>query len=351
MPTLDERLIEAATGALELYSIQLGRELGLYQLLADVGPVTAGQLAEKAGVDRRYAQEWLEQQAVAGFVTVTTPADDPDRRHFGLTEAQAAVLVHADHPSHVSPLAAMVTGIGLVLDRVTDAYRTGDGVPYSVYGDWFRDGQGGINRPAFTHDLVGTWIPSVPGLDERLRGRGTRIADLGSGLGWSALAMADAYPDASVIGIDNDEASVRDARRVAADRKAAVDYVRADASELVNHGPFDLVTILETLHDLARPVDVLSAARRALAPGGIVLVADEQVADDFAPSGDELERMMYGWSVVHCLPASRTESPSAAIGTVIRRSEVESLATEAGFSQVSVPNVDAGFFRLYVLEM
>ena len=123
----------------------------------------------------------------------------------------------------------------------------------------------------------------------------------------------------------------------------------ADAGELVDHGPFDLVTILESLHDMADPASILRAAAAALAPGGTVLVADECVADHFAPNGDELERMMYGWSVVHCLPACRCEAPSAAIGTVIRRSTVEELAAEAGFSTVTVPDVDAGFFRLYAL--
>ena len=88
---------------------------------------------------------------------------------------------------------------------------------------------------------------------------------------------------------------------------------------------------------------------QALAPGGTVLVADECVADHFSADGDELERMMYGWSVVHCLPACRCETPSAAIGTVIRRSTVEALAAEAGFASVVVPDVDAGFFRLYAL--
>jgi hypothetical protein len=63
---------------------------------------------------------------------------------------------------------------------------------------------------------------------------------------------------------------------------------------------------------MARPVEVLAAARAALAPGRAVLVVDERVADSFTAPGDAVERMMYGWSVTHCLPASRAEQPSAA---------------------------------------
>ena len=104
------------------------------------------------------------------------------------------------------------------------------------------------------------------------------------------------------------------------------------------------------LHDLSRPAEVLAAARRALAPGGSVLVADEAVAERFTAPGDETERLMYGWSIVHCLPASMAEQPSAAIGTVIREDTVRALADEAGFSSVDVLPIDGGFFRLYELR-
>ena len=107
--------------------------------------------------------------------------------------------------------------------------------------------------------------------------------------------------------------------------------------------------ILEALHDMARPVEVLAAARAALAEGGAVIVADEAVAPSFTAPGDDIERMMYGWSVVHCLPASLAEQPSAALGTVLREDTVRALAVEAGFSSVEVLPVDGGFFRLYRL--
>ena len=135
----------------------------------------------------------------------------------------------------------------------------------------------------------------------------------------------------------------------AAEAGVAARFKRADASTLVDDGPFDLILLLEVLHDLARPVEVLEAARRALASDGAVLVADEKVAESFTAPGDELERMMYGWSVAHCLPAALADRPSRALGTVLRRPEVEQLAREAGFTKVEVSEIDAGFFRLYVL--
>ena len=80
-----------------------------------------------------------------------------------------------------------------------------------------------------------------------------------------------------------------------------------------------------------------------------VIVADEAVVERFTAPGDEIERMMYGWSITHCLPASRAEAPSAAIGTVLRSGTVNELAAAAGFSSCEVLDVDGGFFRLYRL--
>lgn len=70
----------------------------------------------------------------------------------------------------------------------------------------------------------------------------------------------------------------------------------------------------------------------------------------FTAPGDGLERMMYGWSIVHCLPTQMVEQPSAAIGTVIREDTVRTLAGEAGFRSTRVLDADGGFFRLYELR-
>ena len=81
-----------------------------------------------------------------------------------------------------------------------------------------------------------------------------------------------------------------------------------------------------------------------------MLVVDEKVAETFTAPGDEVERMMYGWSVTHCLPTQLAEQPSAALGTVMRAGAVRELAADAGFSRVDVLPVDNDFFRLYRLD-
>ena len=50
-----------------------------------------------------------------------------------------------------------------------------------------------------------------------------------------------------------------------------------------------------------------------------MLIVDERVPDTFAPNGDEVERLKYGFSVLHCLPVGMVDQPSAETGAVMRR--------------------------------
>ena len=345
---LVERLFGATLNALELLSVYLGWRLHLYRTLDDHGPLTYAGLAEAAGIDGRYACEWLEQQAAAGFLTVDdASAGDADRR-YSMPAGYRGVLVDGTDLSHVAPFASMIVGIAGALPEVAAAYRTGEGVPFARYGVDMRQGQGAINRPAFTHDLAG-WIETMGDIHQRLsEGAGARVVDLGCGQGWSTVALARAYPNAEVIGIDTDQPSIVEATVIASTEGVEARFLPADAAGL--DGTADLVCIFEALHDMSQPVQVLEAARRQLAPGGVVLVADERVGDTFSAPAGEVERMMYGWSVLHCLPACRAESPSAALGTVLRRPALETLAAEAGFISVEVLDIENDFFRFYRLN-
>lgn len=347
------RLFQATIQTLELFGVYLGRTLGLYKALHRRGPMSARQLATAANIAERYAREWLEQQAVAGFLTVDqAPAGGaPEDRVYRLPLEYTGVLVNDDDASHVAPFAHMVVGIAGALPEVVTAYRTGGGVSYERFGPDFRHGQSGINRPAFLHDLTHHWLPAVPGLMARLESRpGFRIADVGCGGGWAAIGLAQAFPQADVRGYDLDEASIQDAKRNAADKGVNVRFSTHDAAQLAGEGPFDLVLLLETLHDMSRPQEVLTALGAALAPQGSIVIADERVEETFVAPGGEIERMMYGWSISHCLPVSMSEQPSAAIGTAIRPGIVQKLASDAGFASCEVLPIQNELFRFYELK-
>jgi 2-polyprenyl-3-methyl-5-hydroxy-6-metoxy-1,4-benzoquinol methylase len=347
---LVSRVMQAVSGAFDVFSIYLGDQLGLYQVLASEGPLTATALAHRTGTDVRYVREWLEQQTVTGLVEVEDPrAVEPA---FYLPEGHEDVLVDPDSLDYLAPLAQLVAGAVAPLPALLRAFRTGDGVPYEQYGRDLREGQARMNRAAFLRQLGQQWIPAVPGLSERLRRPGARIADLGCGAGWSSIGMAQCYPAAQVDGFDSDEASVALARTHAAEA-GVTDRVRfdvRDAGDPALAGRYDLVIALECVHDMAHPVSALRTMRRLAKADGVVLVVDERVADEFDPEAGGLERLMYGFSVLHCLPVGRAEPHSACTGTVMRTSTLTRYAREAGFHTTEVLPIDHAMFRFYKLQ-
>ncbi|BBH63930.1 SAM-dependent methyltransferase [Actinoplanes sp. OR16] len=341
MTAIGERLFGALLGAAELCTVEIGRQLGLYAALRD-GPLTAAELAKAANIDERYAREWLEQQAAAGFALASGAAG------FALAPGAAEVLLDEGGPEYAGAAGQFAVGVALLTPRVIEAFRTGEGIPYSAYAD-VRHGIAGFNRPMFDHLLTGTWLPAVPEIETRLRA-GASVLDLGCGMGYSSVALALAYPGITVRGADLDEHSVAVAREVAAAAGVAdrVSFTLADAAAVT--GDYDLITIFEALHDMGDPVGVLRNARALLTPGGSVFIADERVADEFTAPAGEVERLQYAFSVLHCLPATRAENPVIANGTVLRAPTLLRWAREAGFAAPEVLGIDNDFWRFYRLR-
>lgn len=347
-----ERLFGTGLAAFEAAAIALGRQLGLYTALADHGPSTAAELAEAAGIHPRYAQEWLEQQAVAGYLDVDDPRARAEDRRFTLPPAAAICLNDPDSLASVGPLFDFSLSLGTVFPALVTAYREGGGVPYADYG--VHDAQGDFNRPAFLNLLTTEWLPAVPGLVDRLSSGIARVAEIGSGEGWAAIAIAKAWPGVRVDGFDLDDASVAAARRLAAEAGVSdrVTFEVADVAETdgFESGGHDLVVAFEMVHDLARPVDALATMRRLGKEDATFVVMDEGVAEEFeAPTDNPVERLFYAASVLHCLPAAMAEQPSAATGTVMRPATLREYATRAGFADVEILPIENDMFRFYRL--
>ena len=345
-----EGLFGAGLQMMELVLVHLGRRLGLYAALRG-RPSTAGELASASGIDERYAREWLEQQAMAGTVTVDDPSAAPDARRFSLPEEHAVVLLDEEHPAYTGALADAFTPIALTFEDLVGAFHTGHGVPFADYH--LHDMQAGFTRPMFANELVSTWIPALPDVHSRLEaGEALLIADIGCGEGWAAIYLAEAYPSVRVDGFDLDDASIAAARKHASERGVA-DRVHFEVQDITSdavEAGYDLVLAVEVIHDLADPVDVLQAMDRISRPDGVVLIVDENAAETFAPDPeDPIQRLLYGFSVLHCLPAGRTHEHSAATGTVMRPGTFEGYATSAGFRDVTVLPVEHPVFRFYRL--
>jgi 2-polyprenyl-3-methyl-5-hydroxy-6-metoxy-1,4-benzoquinol methylase len=338
------RLVTAKLGFVDVLAMFLGDRLGWYRALTEHGPASAAELVARAGGTRRYAQEWLEQQAASGILTV-----EADGR-FGLPPAAAEVLTDVDSLFYDAHSLRMLLAVAAQMPALVEAYRSGGGVGWADFGADMRTGQADSNRAAYLGGL-GRILAGLPDIDSVLRRPGARIADVGCGAGWSTIALARAYPESTVDGLDFDGPSVAMARQhaAAAGLGDRVTFTATDAADLAESA-YDAAFAFECLHDLPHPVPVLAAMRRAVRPGGVVVIMDQAVADAFALPMSDRERMSYGYSILVCLPGAMTTQPTAATGTVMRPDTLRRYARQAGFADIEVlPAPELGTCRFYRL--
>jgi ubiquinone/menaquinone biosynthesis C-methylase UbiE len=346
---LADRLLRNAGASLELYTIYIGERLGLYRSLAEHGPATSAELAERTGTAERYIREWLEHHAASGLLDVDDTAAEPDVRRFSLPPEHIPVLADPDDVRYQAHQGVEIARAGRRLPDLVEAFRTGDAPPPLA---WEPEGRAEWNRPLFLNLLAKEWLPAIPEIDRRLRtDPPARLADVACGTGWAAIAIAQAYPRVTVDGYDLDEDAIAAARDHAEEVGLAdrVHFSVADAAQLAQTPGYDLVTIIEALHDMTRPVEALQGARSMLAEGGTVLVVDELVEDEFTAPAPDLERYHYSWSVLSCLPDAMGDPQTAATGAVMRPSTLRRYATEAGFRDVRVLPIVNDYLRFYRL--
>jgi 2-polyprenyl-3-methyl-5-hydroxy-6-metoxy-1,4-benzoquinol methylase len=350
---LVDRFFMGGVAAIELVTVHLGHRLGLYDALAEHGPCTSGPLAATAGLHERYAREWLEQQTTAELLEVDDPGGAADQRRYSLSPAAAEVVQNEESLAYLAPIGGFLVSVGQIFSQLMHAYRTGTGVAFGDYGTELRDMQGAFNRPAFSQLLATEWLANgAPDVHARLQASPpARVLDVGCGYGWSTVALAKAYPNAQIVGVDLDEPSIDEARRHA--KAAGVDdritFTVGHAADSKLGDGFDVAFVFEAVHDMGRPVDVLAQIRAACRDGAAVIVMDENVAEEFGAIGHPVERFMYGASVLHCLPVGMAEQPSVGTGTVMRPSTMRRYAAEAGFARCDILPIEHDFFRFYRL--
>jgi 2-polyprenyl-3-methyl-5-hydroxy-6-metoxy-1,4-benzoquinol methylase len=323
------RLLGAMTGAATTAMVAVGDQLGLYRALADGGPASEDELAARTGTAARYLREWLSQQAAAGFVAYRKS----DGRYTLPAEA-AAVLADEASPAFLAGGATITRGWFAGIDHLAEAFRTGAGIPWHEQDPAVFEGTERFFRPGYTASLTAEWVPALPGVADRLAAGG-RVADVGCGHGVAAILLARAYPQASVHGYDFHERSIQVARQRAgqAGLDGRIRFEPLDATSYPADG-FDLICLLDTLHDLGDPAAALAHARKALTPGGAVLVVEPNAADDYeANLASPLAALSYAASTFQCTPAALAQPGGVALGAQAGPAAVRQLAEDVGFSQ------------------
>jgi 2-polyprenyl-3-methyl-5-hydroxy-6-metoxy-1,4-benzoquinol methylase len=345
--TFQERLFTELNAGLSCLNLQLGYRLGLIQVLAEADPITPVELAQQMGYAERYVREWLECLAAGEYLDY-----DSTTGRFSLPPEHAAVLVDPDSPSSAIGVVGWIPSFANILPQLMEAFRTGGGVPYEAYGLDMLTAQGLFNRPMFINDYVSAWIPTMPDIESKLKAGG-QVAEVGCGLGWSVIALAQGFANSQIDAIDPDELSIQEAQSNA--EKAGVSdritFHLSTVEEAPIQGPYDLITAFECLHDMPYPVQALSRMRELLAPDGVVLIADEAVGDTLEENTNFMGHFLYNFSVLHCLPQAMAFPNAAGTGAVIKSSTVSKYADEAGFKSIAILPIENPQFRFYRLTL
>lgn len=301
----------------------VGDRLGLYRALSAeaASPV---ELAEKTGTSERYVREWLSAQAASGFVTY-----EEESKKFSMSPEQAAIL---GDPESVCLMTGGFYSVAAMFDngdRLTDVFRSGEGVGWGDQCNCLFCGTERLFRPGYKANLVNEWLPALDGVTEKLAG-GARVADVGCGHGASTEIMADAFPDSDFIGFDFHEPSIAHAREQ--NGRANVRFETARAESFDGAG-YDLVTVFDALHDMGDPVGAARHIRRMLKPDGTLMLVEPLAGDRLADNLNPVGRVYYAFSTGVCVPASLNQEVGAALGAQAGEKRLAEVAHEAGFTQ------------------
>ena len=289
---------------------------------------------------------------MAGIIEVTFAQAEAMTRRYRLPPGHADVLLARDSLNYLSPLARMTVGGAQPMPALLEAFYTGGGVPYADYGPDIREGQADLARTMYLNLLTTAWLPAIPDAHARLQSDPpARVADIACGYGWSSIAIAQAYPKVHIDGFDSDETSITVASTSAVEAGLAdrVTFTVRDATDPRLAGAYDLVTVFNAIHDMARPVEALRVIRALVARCGTVIAMEPRAPETFTAPGNPFDQMRYLGSIMFCLPTGMAEQPSVGTGQTMRPATLRRYAMEASFREVEILPIEHPLMRFYRL--
>jgi 2-polyprenyl-3-methyl-5-hydroxy-6-metoxy-1,4-benzoquinol methylase len=338
MTQLDENKLNALVGkmlgdlggAFSVPTVRLGLRLGLFKTLHESGPVTAAELASAAGgLTERYVREWAFAQAANGYIDF-----DRASRTFSLSPEQVMVFVTKDSPVNLQGafdlVAAMIEGE----PKVEHSFRTGAGVRWGDTAGCLFCATGAFFRPGYVNNIVQNWLPALAGVEDKLKS-GAKVADVGCGVGFSTLLMAQAYPKAQFVGYDFHEPSVQ-AARGHAESHGLGDRVKfvVTAAKDIAEADFDLVTSFDCLHDMGDPRGCAGHMRKILKSDGTWMIVEPIAGDRPEENMNPVGRLYYNASTMVCVPTSLDQEVGEGLGAQAGEAKLTDVIRAGGFAHV-----------------
>jgi SAM-dependent methyltransferase len=322
------RFVQDLGAVMHAATIVVGDRLGLYKALAREGAQTPTELATRTETDPRYVREWLCAQAASGYVQYDAAAE-----RFYLSPEQAFALTVEGGPAFIPGAFDIAVAQFKAIPKMMSAFRTGLGLGWHEHDEALFHGTERFFRPGYAANLVSSWIPSLPGLEARLRA-GARVADVGCGHGASTLIMAEAFPASRFTGFDYHEPSVQRAREAA--RRARlherVSFEIAGAKAYPGHD-YDLVAMFDCLHDMGDPVGAAAHVRASLKNDGCWMIVEPYANDALEANLNPVGRVFYSASTFICTPASRAQEVGLCLGAQAGEARLREVVTGGGFTR------------------
>lgn len=332
-----EKVITELGATLNSALVFVGDKLGLYKAMARAdSAITSDELAKRTKTNERYVREWLAVQACSDYIVY-----DKQTNTYSLPPEHALVLADENSPANLLGLFQHFISAVKTESALTEAFRTGSGIDWSIHDNDFFEGQERFSCPNYENNLVRNWIPALDNgkVENRLKEGGARVGDIGCGHGISTIIMAKAYPNSTFIGFDYHEPSVKKARQKAAKAGLGnrVKFEVASSSEFTGDG-YDLITFFDCFHDMGDPLAVAKHARDVLKQkDGTCMIVEfpfsDRLQDNFLLN--PLARAAYAASVFICLPASLAQKGSAGLGLLPGEGKIRDIMMDAGFTRFS----------------
>ena len=341
--TLVGKMLGDLGGAFSVPTVRIGLRLGLFASLHTEGEATSAELADRLGLAERYVREWALAQAANGYVMF-----DAAGQRFSLSPEQAMVFAITDSPLYLEGAfelaAAMIEGES----KVEHGFKTGEGVAWGDSAGCLFCAVGAFFRPGYVNGIVQAWLPALDGMLPRLE-RGAKVADIGCGVGFSTLIMAEAFPNSHFVGYDFHAPSIEQANAHAAAHGLS-DQVRFEAmlAKEIGEVDFDLITMFDCLHDMGDPRGCAAHIRGLLKPDGSWMLV-EPIAGNRPEEnmGNPVSRLFYNASTMICVPTSLAQEVGEALGAQAGQVKLSEILRGAGFRNVA--RVTEGPFNM-VLE-
>lgn len=317
-------------GAMSIPTARIGFRLGLFDALHEQGPATPSELAERAGgLSERYVREWALAQAANGFIDY-----NPTNGTFSLSPEQAMVFAVSDSPVYLEGAFDVAASMVQSEAMVEKAFREGGGVDWGDFGGCLFCSVGAFFRPNYVNSIVQEWIPSLEGVEDKLKA-GAKVADIGCGVGFSTLLMAKAYPNSEFVGFDFHDGSIAEARKHAEAHglSGRVRFETARAKDIKETG-FDFITMFDCLHDMGDPHGCAGHVHEIMKPDGTWMLCEPIAGDTPEENMNPVGRLYYNASTMICVPTSLDQEVGTALGAQAGQARISEVVKSGGFSQL-----------------